>query len=141
MGCGRATVLLEIRDVKQYEPNQTRRWFQSPFFDLYTWEVKQESSASEIVGFQLCYGTHGDQRALRWSPALGYRHEGVDAPEDKPGRAMSAIFVADGAFDAAIVADRFAEEADEMPPAVAAFVLAKIRAHPAWAAEEHQVAN
>ena len=91
-------MLSEIENVKQYEADQHRRWFHDEYFDLYTWET----FAGKLLGFQLCYDKNGKQRALRWSPEAGFAHEGIDAPEDKPGRAMSAIFVADGAFDAEI---------------------------------------
>ncbi len=104
-------MLNEIPHVTQYESGQHRRWFQDEFFDLYTWE----SYDGDLKGFQLCYGKDGTQRALRWSPDKGYRHEGVDAPEDKPGRAMSAIFVADGVFDHNRIAARFDENATELP--------------------------
>ena len=88
-------MLSEVKHVIQYESNKYRRWFHDDFFDLYTWE----NYGGDLLGFQLCYAKDDVQRALRWSPEAGYQHEGVDQPEDKPGRAMSAIFVADGIFD------------------------------------------
>jgi hypothetical protein len=117
-------MLREIRDVKQYDADQHRRWFRSDFFDLYIWE-----KAGELTGFQLCYGDHGEQHALRWSEEAGYQHEGIDAPEDKPGRAMSAIFVADGAFDAPTIRDRFHADSTAIAPEIAAFVSAKLLAY------------
>jgi hypothetical protein len=88
-----------------------------------------ENYASEVLGFQLCYDKSDAQRALRWNSDLGYRHEGVNAPEDKPGRAMSAIFVADGAFDVEAIAETFAADSLLMPPGIKNFVLEKIRAY------------
>ena len=62
-------------------------------------------------------------------PEAGYSHEGVDAPEDKPGRSMSALFVADGVFDADSVGTIFENAALEMPENCRAFVLDRIRAY------------
>jgi hypothetical protein len=110
----------------QYETGKHRRWFHDEYFDLYTWESPQGS----LVGFQLCYAKNGIERALRWTPEAGYRHEGVDAPEDKPGRAMSAIFVADGRFDPDQIGTRFEADSILLPPPVREFVLTRIRGYP-----------
>ena len=118
-------MLNEIKEVKQYESGKHRRWFHDDYFDLYTWE----STDGTLQGFQLCYAKLGKERALRWSPEAGYSHEGVDAPEDKPGRAMSALFVADGAFDANNVGTIFENAALEMPEKFRRFVLDRIRAY------------
>ena len=118
-------MLNEVRDVTQYERGQHRRWYHDEYFDLYTWETYD----GDLLGFQLCYAKQGSERALRWSAKSGYRHEGVDAPEDKPGRAMSALFVADGAFDPDGVGRRFEDASIELPAKVKGFVLEKIRAY------------
>ncbi len=116
-------MLNEIRDVTQYESGQHRRWFHDDYFDLYTWE----NYDGDLLGFQLCYAKLGKERALRWSAKSGYRHEGVDAPEDKPGRAMSALFVADGVFDQDGVGQKFAAAAMALPEKVRTCVLERIR--------------
>ena len=118
-------MLNEIKDVTQYESGKFRRWFQDDFFDLYTWETY----GGDMLGFQLCYAKLGTERALRWSQESGYRHEGVDAPEQKPGRAMSAIFIADGVFDPAAMAAKFDAASIDMPARIKDFVLEKIRAY------------
>ncbi|HEX9392797.1 MAG TPA: hypothetical protein VF928_15915 [Usitatibacteraceae bacterium] len=118
-------MLNEIPHVTQYESKRHRRWFHDEFFDLYTWETYD----GDLQGFQLCYGKDGAQRALRWSPETGYRHEGIDAPEDKPGRAMSAIFVADGAFDPQGIAARFEQNAMALPEKIKSFVLDRVRGY------------
>ena len=118
-------MLNEIKDVTQYETGKHRRWFHDDYFDLYTWETPEGT----LQGFQLCYAKAGKERALRWSPEAGYSHEGVDAPEDKPGRSMSALFVADGVFDAEIGRAIFENAALEMPENCRAFVLDRIRAY------------
>ena len=126
-----AAMLNEIKDVTQYERGKHRRWFHDEFFDLYTWETYDGA----LQGFQLCYAKQGKERALRWSPENGYRHEGVDAPEDKPGRAMSALFVVDGVFDPNMIGNKFEHAALGLPPRVKDFVLEKIRGYKAEAAE------
>lgn len=118
-------MLEEVAHVTQYEPGKYRRWFHDDFFDLYTWETP----AGEMIGFQLCYAKDDKQRALRWSAKGGYRHEGVDQPEDKPGRAASAIFVADGIFDPSGIGGRFGAEATSLPPKIKNFIGEKIRAY------------
>ena len=118
-------MLNEIKDVTQYETGKHRRWFHDEYFDLYTWE----NYDGDLQGFQLCYAKLGKERALRWSPEVGYSHEGVDAPEDKPGRSMSALFVADGVFDADSVGTIFENAALEMPEKFKGFVLERIRAY------------
>ena len=120
-------MLNEINDVTQYETGKHRRWFHDDYFDLYTWE----NFDGVLQGFQLCYARLGRERALRWSPEMGYSHEGVDAPEDKPGRSMSALFVADGVFDANSVGSIFEDAALEMPEKFRIFVLERIRAYEA----------
>ena len=120
-------MLNEIKDVTQYETGKHRRWFHDDYFDLYTWE----NLDGVLQGFQLCYAKLGKERALRWSPEMGYSHEGVDAPEDKPGRSMSALFVADGVFDAGSVGSIFEDAAIEMPEKFRIFVLERIRAYEA----------
>ncbi|MBL8515232.1 MAG: hypothetical protein JNJ55_14660 [Betaproteobacteria bacterium] len=116
-------MLAEVKDVTQYERGKHRRWFHDDEFDLYTWETYD----GDLLGFQLCYAKQGKERALRWSAEHGYKHEGVDAPEDKPGRAMSALFVADGVFDANHVGQLFGQSAMEIPVRVRDFVLSRIR--------------
>ena len=118
-------MLNEITEVTQYETGKHRRWFHDEDFDLYTWEDYD----GVLQGFQLCYAKLGKERALRWSPEAGYSHEGVDAPEDKPGRSMSAIFVADGVFDANRVGTIFENATLEMPDKFRNFVLERIHAY------------
>ena len=118
-------MLSEVTNLTQHDAGAHRRWFHDEFFDLYVWE----NVAGELQGFQLCYAKADQQRALRWSPEAGYSHEGVDAPEDKPGRSMSALFVADGVFDANNVGTIFENAALEMPEKFRSFVLDRIRAY------------
>ena len=118
-------MLSEVTNLTQYDAGAYRRWFHDDFFDLYVWE----NFAGEVQGFQLCYAKADQQRALRWSLERGYNHEGVDSPEDKPGRAMSAIFIADGVFDPDGIGEKFERESIPLPPGVRHFVLDKIKTY------------
>jgi hypothetical protein len=118
-------MLNEVTNLTQHDAGTHRRWFHDEFFDLYVWE----NYAGEVQGFQLCYAKADQQRALRWSLERGYNHEGVDSPEDKPGRAMSAIFIADGLFDPDGIGAKFEHESKPLPPRVRSFVLEKIKGY------------
>ena len=118
-------MLSEVTNLTQHDSGSHRRWFHDDFFDLYVWE----NFAGEVQGFQLCYAKADLQRALRWSLEGGYNHEAVDAPEDKPGRAMSAIFIADGVFDPDQIAEKFEIESKSLRPGVRDFVLEKIKGY------------
>jgi hypothetical protein len=118
-------MLSEVTNLTQHDAGAHRRWFHDEFFDLYVWE----NYAGEVQGFQLCYAKADQQRALRWSQERGYNHEGVDSPEDKPGRAMSAIFIADGLFDPDGIGAKFEHESEPLPPRVRNFVLDKIKGY------------
>jgi hypothetical protein len=108
--------------MKQDGPRR-KRWFRDASFDIYTWQNAQ--GAYETL--QLCYNMDRDEHVLSWDVQSGYRHERVDAPEDKPGRAMSPIFRADGVFPAALVLQRFAPAAQELPADVVQFIEKRIR--------------
>ncbi len=118
-------MLSEVTNLTQHDAGSHRRWFHDEFFDLYVWE----NFAGEMQGFQLCYAKADQQRALRWSLERGYNHEGVDSPEDKPGRAMSAIFIADGVFDPDGIGAKFEQESMPLPSRVRDFVLDKIKGY------------
>jgi hypothetical protein len=117
-------MLNEVSEVTQYETGKHRRWFHDEDFDLYTWE----NYDGVLQGFQLCYAKLGKERALRWSAEAGFAHEGVDTPEDKPGRSMSALFVAGGVVDVNL-RSTFEHATLEMPAKFRDFVLERIRAY------------
>ncbi len=114
-------MLREIATVKQ-DSRDTKRWFRDESFDLYLWQ----NAAGEIVSLQLCYNRINNEHILRWSSQEGYLHARVDSPEDKPGRSMSAILVANGVFPAKLVHEDFLKAALEIPDAVRDFVLSCI---------------
>jgi hypothetical protein len=111
-------VLKEIAAVKQ-DSRDTKRWFRDEYFDLYLWQT----AAGEIVSLQLCYNRIHNEHILRWSAQEACLHARVDAPQDKPGRAMSAMLVANGVFPAKLVREDFLKAALEIPDEVRDFVL------------------
>ena len=71
-------MMREIRSVKQDKPGFTRRWFQSDYFDLFTFQ----DDTGAFTGFQLCYDVERNERAFSWSAANGFFHDGVDDAAD-----------------------------------------------------------
>jgi len=112
--------LREILIVQQNDPSLRRRWFESDYFDLFTWQ----DLSGTFVKFQLCYDVDLDERAVVWDGKGGFYHDGVDL-----GGMMAPILVPDGKFDSGTVVPRFVREAVDIPAEVRDFVLAKIREH------------
>ena len=119
------TALREISIVEQRNPALRRRWFQSDYFDLFTWQ----DAAGELTRFQLCYDVGHNERALIWSKGEGVYHDGVDSGEPAGGGNQTPIFVPDGKFDSGTVVPRFQREAVSLPTELRDFVLSKMREH------------
>ena len=115
--------LREIRVVEQRNPLLRRRWFQSDYFDLFTWQ----DAAGAVTRFQLCYDVGRKERALVWSLSEGVYHDGVDDGEPAGGSSQTPIFVPDGNFDSGTVVPRFQREAASLPAELRDFILAKAR--------------
>lgn len=115
-------MLREVPNVVQDAPGLSRRWFRDEYFDLYLWE----GAGGKVEAFQLCYDRADRERSLRWSAKSGFLHEGVDRPEDKPGRSMTAILVVDGVMPLAAVSRKLLAAAKELPKPVHDFLLARL---------------
>jgi len=103
-----------------------RRWFVDDYFDLIVW-LNDDGTPS---GFQLCYDRPHAERALTWTVTSGYRHNRIDDGEAEPVKNQTPIIVADGAFAAAAVLERFQAHSGEIDDNVRQFVVAKLRAYP-----------
>lgn len=120
-------MLREIKNVKQNDPQLTRRWFQSDYFDLFVW-----SGADGLIkSLQLCYDLRRRERALTWKHDLGFFHDGVDDGEGEGpaggGNASGLLTGASrGPFDAEKVNARFMRESSDMPIELRSFVLARL---------------
>lgn len=116
-------MLVEIKNVKQFEDEGPRRWFNDEYFDLIVWY----SMRGGIDGFQLCYDKDHNERALTWRKTTGYSHDGIDDGEN-PGEAkMTPVLVADGLFDKDSIGSRFIEASKNIDPAIIGFVYDKIK--------------
>jgi hypothetical protein len=115
-------MLREVPDVLQDKPGLVRRWFRDEYFDLFVWERPDGA----VDAFQLCYDRTERERILRWSASSGFLHEGVDRPETKPGRSMTAILVVDGVMPLAAVSRRLLAAASQLPGPLHDFLFARL---------------
>lgn len=121
-------MLREISDVNQPESGRARRWFQSSDEDLIVWYAADGA----IYGFQLCYDRNSDERALTWTPERGYSHDRIDSGEDRSFKhKASPVLLADGRFDASVMARRFLQISIALPAEIREFVSGKLMAYPA----------
>lgn len=119
-------MLIEIKDVKQHEDDDFRRWFTDEFFDLIVWY----NPKNRVTGFQLCYDKDQKERALTWRVSSGFSHTKIDDGET-PGQAkMTPILMADGHFSKKSVAERFMSNSREIDQKVAHFVYKKLLDYP-----------
>jgi len=119
-------MLREIPNLRQTDPGTRRRWFQSDFFDLFTWQ----DPANEFVGMQLCYDLRRKERALTWKRDIGFAHDGVDGGEgggpDGRGRGATPLLVASRIYDPEKINARFMKESSDLDIEVRKFVLSKL---------------
>jgi hypothetical protein len=111
-------MLLEITDVEQDGTGMRRRWFRDEYFDLFLWQ----KANGEFGAFQLCYDRAENERSIHWTQDEGYSHGGIDRPETKPGRAMSAILVMNGLMPVAAVSRKLLLATREMPREIRDFL-------------------
>jgi len=117
-------MLREEKNISQEQGAPPRRWWSDEFFDLIVWFEPDGG----IWGFQLCYDRGYAPRALTWTKAKGYTHEGIDDGEGESGAHKgSPILVSDGLFDARSVGDRLAAASGALPAEISAVVLEKVR--------------
>jgi hypothetical protein len=115
-------MLKEIPNVKQPEPDSTRRWFTDSFFDLIVWYDLQQ----RMTGFQLCYDKGANEHAFTWKKNEGFSHHCIDDGEVTGRSKMTPILVQDGAFDRKTVADRFLNESGSLESEIRELVYGKI---------------
>jgi len=119
-------MLREIKNVKQSDPELTRRWFQSEYFELFVWSAPD----GQVKTFQLCYDLRRRERALTWKEPHGFFHDGVDDGEvgGAAGHNQSGLLTgaSRGPFDAEKVNARFMRESADLPIELRSFVLARL---------------
>ena len=120
-------MLREVRNTYQAPEEPRRRFFFSHEQDLWVWFGEDGAP----VAFQLAYGKYRNEHAIRWKAGRGFTHEQVDDGERAGVLVKQApILIADGAFDAGGVLERFLELSAEMPREIVDFVAARLREHP-----------
>ena len=117
-------MLRELSHIRQVLGEPRRRWFADDYFDLIVWV----GDHGECIGFQLCYDTSGDEHALTWHKATGFKHHRVDSGELQRPYKATPILVADGVMDCASLIQLFKERSRMMDQQVARFVLCQIEA-------------
>jgi hypothetical protein len=117
--------LREVSIVEQRDPALRRRWFESGFFDLFTWQ----DAAGAAVRFELYYDVERNERALVWTRSGGTYHDGVDHGGDSGAYPQAPILVAGGKFDSGTVVPRFERDSTALPPELRELILAKMREH------------
>src|SRR5262245_47560937 len=119
--------LSEVFNVRQVPGEPRRRWFTSNEFDLIVWCDESGRPAA----FQLCYDKPLAERALTWTPELGFVHTAVDDGEGVGGKHKGTpILAPNGSFAAIRVSERFAEVSGKLPRDIVEFVDTRLRQHP-----------
>ena len=112
----------EIRGVQHQSSSGRRRWFQSPFFDLFT----TQDADGLLQWFQLCYARDTRrERVLEWRRRRGFQHLQVRDSAD-PLKKDSGALVPDGLLPYLEVMERFGA-AGGLPPEIQDFIAGKIR--------------
>src|SRR5438874_11368928 len=62
--------LVPLREVAIARTRERRRWFSDDDFDL----IVGLDSRDAIMWFELCYDRSRVERALTWTPTVGYHH-------------------------------------------------------------------
>jgi hypothetical protein len=115
------TAFREIRGVRQRDRERLRRWFQSPFFDLFT----LQDAGGDIQWFQLCYARDTwRERVLEWRRGGGFQHLKL-RDSANPAKKDSGELVPDGLLPYAEVAEQLAS-AGGLPEGIRAFVQDKL---------------
>ena len=115
--------MLQELSVSQNEEGVFRRWFQDDYFHLIVWH---EAGTGEIRGFQLCYDVSKDERSLTCLAGRGFVHNAIDEGSRPMRHPSSPLLVADGAFPAQSVIERFIEARGAIDDDIARLVIAKI---------------
>jgi hypothetical protein len=119
-------MLEEIRNVRQFAGEGSRRWFADESFDLIVWfKFHPGETDEQIIGFEFCYDKNGKERALSWRAQGGFIHDFVDDGET-PGYAnMTPVLKTGGQFDISVI-DRFQNASKHIEQAIVGVVLEKL---------------
>lgn len=112
-------MLQEISDISQDDPSILRRWFHDDYFDLFVLQA-----GGELDAFELCYGIDSDERALVWSRAGGYFHDGGTSAS---GEFIGAQLASGDPLEADPVIARFESAVAGLPDALRLALMTRLR--------------
>ena len=112
-------MLREIPEVTQDDPSIRRRWFHDDYFDLFVLET-----AGELAAFELCYGIDSSERALVWSRARGYFHDGGTSAS---GDFIGARLAPGDPLAADPIIARFERDSGELPESLQRSLMDRLR--------------
>lgn len=116
-------MFIESRHVRQILGEAKRRWFTADSLELIVW-VEQDDT---IVGFQLCYETSGNPKAVTWNLSSGYLFSGIDDGDVRFGKhKQSPILVANGRFQKGEILALFTSHSEGLPEEYGRFVISKL---------------
>lgn len=121
------SALSENTTVRQRPEEGFRRWFLNEYFDLILW---YESRGGDLVGFQLCYDRHRDERAFTWETGKQSSHY-VSSGADERGRPSIATAILHGDAGAVPeeVIDRLVSERGDLDGVLLETIVERIRAY------------
>ena len=119
-------MLREAPNVRQIAGDPNRRWFCDEFFDLIVWYDNKKS----IIGFQLCYGRAGQQKAFTWHNDEGFSHNAIDDGEGDEFRHKATPILAERVpYHSKDVLEHFSKSAQGLDAEIADLVLTKLAEH------------
>lgn len=130
-------MLREITAIRQNSSEQQRRWFTDADMDLFVWFCDQVPA-----GFQLSYGKGGIEDSISWKRDTGFSHHWVDDGENRHGRyKMTPIMLGQPALNIRQIARSFLAASEDLDPALADFIYARLLEHPAFRQEHSDQDN
>jgi hypothetical protein len=115
-------VLHELRNVRQVPGDHFRRWFTDESLEIVVWY--EEGGA--IFGFQVCYDSREQPRALTWTQKRGFSHAAIDGGEDKPTSNRTPMLSPSHDYDAARLIEAYRATAGGLPERERAFIEGKL---------------
>jgi hypothetical protein len=118
---------MRVVEIDQGGGQAERRWFTGESFDFIVWY----STDGVMVGFQICYREHSQERALTWLREAGFSHMRVDDGEGRSGKyKMTPTLVPDGTFDKETVLRLLSEASGAIDPSIVKSVCTIIQRYP-----------
>ena len=122
-------MLYELLNVRQIPGEYYRRWFSDDNLDLIIWY----SMDQEIIGFQFCYKSGTDEKALTWFNDKGYSHHKIDDGEYHPSCfKMTPILIRDENFNNENILNQFTSACNKVESDIVNFICDVIKKDPSY---------